>query len=117
MLFPDGESYEGRGESAERDHALDREGRDACRRGEYRHCVGKGVQRYRERIKAYEQRLRAGNALPNGKFDALDYSTNSLLILGLDWGVSGAALATVLGNAAAALSYSPRSECTWVFTR
>ena len=41
-------------------------------------------QRYRERIKAYEQRLRAGNALPNGKFDALDYSTNSLLILGLD---------------------------------
>ena len=41
-------------------------------------------QRYRERIKAYEQRLRAGNALPKGKFDALDYSTNSLLILGLD---------------------------------
>ncbi len=41
-------------------------------------------QRYRERIKAYEQRLRTGNALPKGKFDALDYSTNSLLILGLD---------------------------------
>ena len=41
-------------------------------------------QRYRERIKAYEQRLRAGNALPKGKFDALDYSTHSLLILGLD---------------------------------
>ena len=41
-------------------------------------------QRYRERIKAYEQRLRAGNALPKGKFDAVDYSTNSLLILGLD---------------------------------
>ena len=41
-------------------------------------------QRYRERIKAYEQRLRAGNALPKGKFDALDYSASSLLILGLD---------------------------------
>ena len=41
-------------------------------------------QRYRERIKAYEQRLRVGNALPTGKFDALDYSINSLLILGLD---------------------------------
>ena len=41
-------------------------------------------QRYREKIKAYEQRLRAGNALPKGKFNALDYSINSLLILGLD---------------------------------
>ena len=41
-------------------------------------------QRYREKIRAYEQRLRAGKALPNGKFDALDYSVNSLLTLGLD---------------------------------
>ena len=41
-------------------------------------------ERYREKIRAYEQRLRAGNALPKGKFDALDYSVNSLLILGLD---------------------------------
>jgi len=41
-------------------------------------------QRYRDRIRAYEQRLRAGNALPKGKFDAVDYSSNSLLILGLD---------------------------------
>lgn len=41
-------------------------------------------QRYRDRIRAYEQRLRAGNALPKGKFDAVDYSANSLLILGLD---------------------------------
>ena len=41
-------------------------------------------QRYHEQIKAYEQRLRAGNALPKGKFDALDYSASSLLILGLD---------------------------------
>jgi len=41
-------------------------------------------QRYRERIRAYEQRLRAGNALPKGKYDAVEYSTNSLLILGLD---------------------------------
>ena len=41
-------------------------------------------QRYRDRIRAYEQRLCAGNALPKGKFDAVDYSTNSLLILGLD---------------------------------
>ena len=41
-------------------------------------------QRYRERIKAYEQRLRAGSTLPKGKFDPLEYSANSLLILGLD---------------------------------
>ena len=41
-------------------------------------------QRYREKIRAYEQRLRAGKALPDGKFDALDYKVNSLLFLGLD---------------------------------
>ena len=41
-------------------------------------------QRYREKIKAYEKRLRAGDNLLGGKYDALDYSTNSLLILGLD---------------------------------
>ena len=41
-------------------------------------------QRYREIISAYEQRVRSGTALPGKKYDALDYSINSLLRLGLD---------------------------------
>ncbi len=41
-------------------------------------------ERYRERIRAYAQRLRDGTALPAGKYDAAEYSASSLLILGLD---------------------------------
>ena len=41
-------------------------------------------QRYREKIREYEQRLRDGTALPEGKFDELAYAANSLTLLGLD---------------------------------
>lgn len=36
---------------------------------------------YREQIRAYEQRLRAGDDLLGGKFDALAYYKQSLLLL------------------------------------
>ena len=42
------------------------------------------ANRYRERIRAYKARLRAGNALPGKKYDPVDYSVNSLLMLGMD---------------------------------
>lgn len=40
--------------------------------------------RYRERIRAYAQRLRAGDDLLGGKFDALTYYNQSIVLLGLD---------------------------------
>ena len=40
--------------------------------------------RYREKIREYEKRLRAGDNPVNGKYDALQYSMQSLLTLGLD---------------------------------
>ena len=41
-------------------------------------------KRYREKIKAYGDRLRGGDNLLSGKYDAVNYSTQSLLTLGLD---------------------------------
>ncbi len=41
-------------------------------------------EEYRDKIRQYEQRLRAGEALPEGKFDELAYAANSLTYLGLD---------------------------------